>query len=434
MKLFNILFWLYLLLLPLMRLAKLFPFFEKVQYADIIFIFLFLLWFLHIFRSKNVLLPSKKIIILLALVIATNFLSCLHSRSFSKSILDYLGLLYLICVFLVFSSAFKEKRLFSAGTFIIFLTSLITSIIGISSLILYTIGKYSWVKSFLFFTPVKDSVAPFPRIRSTFLTPEMFIMFSQLGMVCGMISSELRNNLKVKRFFYVGILIIILTVIFSYSRSLTGFFMALSIIILNKKNIHFPRLSRILIIFIFAILLISTIISSVWILYPVILSKDISAESLTVSFHTAPDIRALLRDAAFKIALQHPFFGIGQGMFTYEAKDYIDLNAAKNTLKISGFQFPFNIDPHSAYFGSIAEIGFVGLALMLAFFSFIIVESIRSVKQTQHVTFKNIRIFLLASFLGYLLTGLVADIFSIRQFWINIALIIGASNIKTQNE
>ena len=434
-KIFDILFWLYLLMLPLMSVPRPFPLGAKVQYADIIFIFLFFLWSLRIFRFKNISFPSRKIIILLSLLIVANLFSCLNSKSFSSSIVDYLGLLYLVSLFIVFASCFQMKRMFFTGALIIFLTSLAASIIGIGSLILYKIGKYAWATNFLLFTPLKDSIVPFPRIRSTFLTPEMFILFSQLGMVCGMISLESQNNPKIKRLFSISIIVIIAAVLFSYSRSLTGFFMALSTIVLYKKNIRFAALVRILTILVSAVLLISAIIFSIWIVYPVTLTRDVNTELMTITLRTSPDIRALLRDAAFRIALKHPFFGIGQGMFTYEVNDYLDLNAARNTIKINDWALPLKIDPHCAYFGSIAETGFISLLLLLVLFCFIISESMASIKEHQNSKSINIKIFLFASFLGYLLSGWFVDIFTIRQFWINMALLVCCENtMETKND
>jgi len=156
---------------------------------------------------------------------------------------------------------------------------------------------------------------------------------------------------------------------------------------------------------------------------------------MTITLRTSPDIRALLRDAAFRIALKHPFFGIGQGMFTYEVNDYLDLNAARNTIKINDWALPLKIDPHCAYFGSIAETGFISLLLLLVLFYFIISGSMASIKEHQNSKSINIKIFLFASFLGYLLSGWFVDIFTIRQFWINMALLVCCENtMETKND
>ena len=179
--------------------------------------------------------------------------------------------------------------------------------------------------------------------------------------------------------------------------------------------------------------MIISIIGSIWIIYPITLSQDKNAELITVTFHISPDIRAILRKTALNISLKNPFFGIGQGMFTYELKNYIDLNAARNTLKINNFNL-LEIDPHCSYFGTIAETGFIGfLAILIVFYS-VMSASLKSIKESPQSKYRNIAIYLFVSLIGYFITAWFMDIFTLRQFWINAALLIGASSIlKNKN-
>ena len=168
-------------------------------------------------------------------------------------------------------------------------------------------------------------------------------------------------------------------------------------------------------------------------IYPVAITKDADAEQLTISFYSAPDIRSLLRGAAFKIALKHPFLGIGQGMFTYELKNYIDLKAARNTIRINNFH-PLKIDPHCAYFGSIAETGFIGLLSMLIFLYFIVRAAVRTMNESPPES-REIEFYLLAGLAGFMLTAWFMDIFSLRQFWLNLAFLNAVSGTrKLKNE
>ena len=423
----KILLGLYFLMLPLMNLPRNFPLGNKIQYADFIFIVLFILWLYRIARARGSFLLSKPIIISLAFLIITNLISCLNSVEFSKSLIDYLGLAYLITLFIVFSDFTKDKEIFNFAIWIIFLTSVATSIVGLAGFVFYRLGNNPWAEKLILLSPLKASLVPFARIKSTLFLPEMFIIFSQLGMVCGMVALELRNDARKKRLISLGVLIIVAAAVLAYSRSLTGFFLTLSAVVLFKKDIKFSKIIRLLSVGVLAVLLVAAIITSVWLIYPVTISHNSEAELMSISLHTSPDIRALLRRAALDMALEHPLFGIGQGMFTFQLKNYINLEAARHTVSINKFG-SLEIDPHNTYFGAIAETGFVGLALLLTFIYVVTYPSLKSIRQSLASKSGAVELCLLAGIAGYLLTAWFADMFSLRQFWINLALLIAARN------
>ena len=275
-------------------------------------------------------------------------------------------------------------------------------------------------------------MVPLPRLRSTFVSPEMFITFSQLGLVCGMIKIELMGNPIKKEIGVFGVLIILAAVFISYSRSLTGLLLTLSLILLVKENIKFLIPLRLAIITLFIILFCAAILTSIWVIYPISISHDADAELTTVAFHTSPDMRSILQNAAVKIAIEKPFFGIGQGMFTYQLKNYIDFKSASHTIKINDFR-SLEIDPHSTYFGALAETGLLGLISMLIFFGAFLKSTIIPLKELHASKYKIVKFYLFASLVGSLLTGWFVDIFAFRHFWINLALLVSSDNIDTNN-
>ena len=86
-----------------------------------------------------------------------------------------------------------------------------------------------------------------------------------------------------------------------YSRSLTGLLLTLSLILLVKENIKFLIPLRLAIITLFIILFCAAILTSIWVIYPISISHDADAELTTVAFHTSPDMRSILQNAAVKI-------------------------------------------------------------------------------------------------------------------------------------
>ncbi len=428
------LIFLYLLILPLMSLPRLYPLGAKIQYVDIVFVPIFLLWCFQVIRNKKPWLISKGVFISLILLIIVNLFSFLGSIDISKSLIDYLGLLYLAALFIVFSFIIKEKSIFKSAINIIFLVSIVASIIGLISLVCFKAFRFTWIQNFLLISQIKASIAPLARIKSTFLTPEMFITFMQLGLVCGLILFEFQEKARRKVLSILGILIILLASVFAYSRPLTGLFLLLAFAFLVKKGNKLLISLKIFTTFLFVVLLLGAIISSIWMIYPVTISKDKDTKSVSITFQNSPDIRGILRKAAFSIGLKKPFFGIGQGMFTYDLKNHIDLETAGHTLKTNDFSSNLEMDPHSTYFGALAETGFLGLGAMMLFLVLIITTSLKSIKESIPSKYRNAEIYLLVSLIGYLIIACFTDIFAFRQFWINIALLTSVGYIARNND
>lgn len=426
------LFYLYLILLPLMNLPGVFPLSAKVQYSDLVFIFFFISWCFVLAKSKKIPLPPKRIVFSLALLILVNVFSFACSKKLFISLLDFLGLIYLITVFWAFSFISQEKALFKKAINIIFITSVSVSLTGILSSAFHRIYNYAWTQHFLFISNgLKTAIVPFARIKSTLVLPEMFIVFSQLGLVCGMISLEFQKNALKKRLWALGIITIIFAAVFAYSRSLVGLFFTLFSVMLLKKGFRL-RPALLIIGILFIMLFVSAVITSIWVMYPVTLWKDNASELMHVTFNLAPDIRAPLRHAALAIALRNPLFGVGQGMFTFESKKYFNFNTLRNTPYRDSYA-SLEIDPHCAYLGTMAETGFVGLGVILLFFYFIIKNCLESLKGSSSAALRNAEAYLLASVIGYLLTGWFMDIFSLRPLWITLAFLSGVNIMREKD-
>ena len=432
-KKIDLLFLLYLLFLPLMCLPRPFPLGSKIQYADILFAALFLLWLFYALIFKKARLPTGNLLIALGLLIAANLFSCVFSKKISVSLPDFIGLLYLTALFIVAFSILCEKKMFEKSIRLIFIVSVAVSLLGLASFAAFMLGKYSWVMRFLLYIPSRVSIVPFPRISSTLVLPEMFIIFSQLGLVSGMALLELNKNRKWTAAVILGIIVILIAAAIAYSRPLAGFFFAFSSILFLKKSARYLFPLKIIVALFVAFLLVSAVITSIWIIYPVGVSNDTSAELVTINIHTSPDIRVFLRDAAVNIALRHPFFGIGQGLFTDEAKHYIDLSAAKNTLRINDLD-TLALDPHSAYFGALAETGVLGLGAICLFLFFLMRTARASINKAPASDWRTISAYFFWGFIGYIMTGFFVDILSMRSFWLFGALLLSVSCIARLHE
>ncbi|MCX5816436.1 MAG: O-antigen ligase family protein [Proteobacteria bacterium] len=244
---------------------------------------------------------------------------------------------------------------------------------------------------------------------------------------------EINKDRKWTAAIILGIGIILIAAIIAYSRSLAGLFFAFSSMLFLKKTVRYLLPFKIITAAFAVFLLISAVIASIWTIYPVTVSKDTTAELLTVNIHTSYDIRAFLGTAAVNMALKYPLFGVGQGVFTDEVKHYVDLSVAKNTSMINDHIIP-GIDPHSVYFGALAETGLLGLAAICLFLTLLLRTAWILINKSCASTWKTISTYFFWGFIGYLITGFFVDILSIRSFWLLGALLLSASNIAEPHE
>jgi len=432
-KIIALLFFLYLSLLPLMCLPRPFPLGNKIQYADIVFAILFLLWAFYALTFRKTRLPDAKIIIALGLLIMVNLFSCAFSKKIITSMPDFMGLIYLSLLFITASSILCEKKVFENSIRLILIVSAAVSMFGLASFAAFTMYKCPWAMKFLVYLPYKASIIPFPRISSTLVTPEMFIIFSHLGLVSGMAFLEINKDRKWTATIILCIGIILITATIAFSRSLTGLFFTFSAMLFLKKTTRYLLPFKIITAAFAVFLFLSAVIASIWTIFPVTVSRDTTAELLTVNINTSDDIRAILRTAAVNIALKYPLFGVGQGIFTDEAENYVDLSAAKNTLRTNNYD-TLRLDPHSAYFGALAETGLLGLAAICFFLALLLRAAWILINKSRASTWKTISAYFFWGLIGYLITGFYVDILSIRSFWLLGALLLSASNIAEAHE
>lgn len=427
-KIIKSLFYLYIITLPVMCVPRHFPLGGKIQYSDVVFLAMLAFWTIYALVFRKKVLPSVPVLVSLGILWLVNTVSCAISKDPSSSLMDLLGLFYLGSLLVVVSSLLSERRMFEKSALVLFCVSVAVSLWGLISFAAFTVYKANWAMNFLFYLPYKASIIPLPRISSTMVLPEMLITFSQLGIVMGTALLELRAKAAEKICIISGIIVILMAACFAYSRSLAGFFLAISAVLLLRKTGRWMIPIKIITAIIAVFLFLSAILTSIWTVYPVTVSADRSAHTLKVSVSTLPDIRAFLGSAAIKIASEHPLFGIGQGSFTKEARHYVDPEAIKDTLRFNGLD-ALLLDPHSMYLGALAETGYLGLAAIIALLFFIIRAAYVSIRNSPESPYRNICIYLLCGFAGYIITGLFVDIFSMRQLWLSWAFMLGASSI-----
>ena len=264
------------------------------------------------------------------------------------------------------------------------------------------------------------------RISSVCYFPETFISFSQLGLVCAILNSFVLNKGKNSNLSgIIRVSVIILALLLAWSRGLAGVFLMLSLILMKAKSEKLYLLRGITAIF-FLIMFLASLVTSTWMVYPVEIKSNPVAQEVSLKINTAPDLRSINRHAAIRMFKERPFFGLGQGMFTYNVRRYINKDDVEKTLVLNKLKFnKLLADPHSTFFGALAETGVFGLSAMLLLFIFIISNSFSALSSGEITTSWCF----LSCFLGFLLSGLLSDdIFALRHLWLSMAFLIAIRN------
>lgn len=431
------LIYLYLIFLPLMKIPKISFMGEKMQYADLIFIPLSFLFLYKLVKEKFRFMISKINIYFFILTIIS-FLSFYHSQLKQEILLDFFGLVYLVFLYFTFTSLINKDTEFIKINKVLFITTVFISISGILLFTLYNFFHLSILSSFFYKKApgMQSALVPFSRISSFLNLPEMYINFILLGLASAFVYREhlldaKLFNLSRRRLVDVGILVIILSAFFAFSRSLIGVLFFLTMITGFRKKTKPISILHIFCLVVFLILFLSTIITWFYTIYPISFSIDETTKVARLSFNSNFDARLYLTKAALAIGQTHPFLGLGLGTFT---NHFINFLSLKDVMALSAIrQVPpslLRLDPHSLYFGAIAEIGFFGMIILIFTFATILNKLVRSYKESQEWFYKKSCYIFLSAILSFLLNGFFVDILSMRSFWVLLSFGMTAVNLS----
>ncbi len=431
------LFYLYIIFLPLMNIPK--PQFmgTKIQYVDLIFIPIFALFINELFKGKFRLISERLDFSFLILAVVS-FVSLLHSPFKNIAVWDTAGLFYLVSLYFVFTRFINSQDSFRMIISLLFVTAIFVSIAGIVIFLLANVFKVGMPHNFIYGKSIgeQSAIVPFARPASLLSLPEMFINFSLLGLAAGFIyRSYCVGSKKARKLADFSLAIIILSVFLSFSRSLVGvmFFLTAASFYFLRNNFT-GRVLKILSLAVFLILLCSTLLIWVVVIYPLDFTIDRVTGIANLSFNTNWDTRVYLAKAASAIAKVHPFLGLGLGSYAGNFIRFLSQSDISKLLAIRPQDASnLRIDPHSLYFGALAEMGFLGVIAVLFIFRglFSKMKSAFRFPAGSKIT-KDSCFILLAAFAGFLLNGFFVDILSMRSFWVLMALGSAAANLANQ--
>lgn len=414
--------YLYILILPIDSGGKLLLFNRKMQYADLLFPALFIVWCLYKLKQKSKgikgRIPAPYLII--ALLLLVTLCSFINSINLMHSIAEWSGLLYLAVFFLIISDAIDSIEKFRRLLAVYSLSAVIAASTGLAAFWDYLITGRAAGNPFLFFWAAESSVLFFPRIKSFFYTPNMFVSFEHIGLVTAIGMLFLLNaDTRKKAILSVCIGMMLIAVFLAGSQCLAGALLTLFIISLKFKS----RIARILkyIIFISTLLvIIFAFFTTVWMIYPVKIDNDREGKAINININYAYSHHIIPSIYGISMFRDHPFLGVGIGTFQDRYPKYIQMDIEKiSSVKM---QVPPDriLDPHNTYTGALAEYGLLGFLAMLALFASFIKLLAGRVKERSDM----LSYCLLAGLLGFLFNALFIDIMMMRHFWIFLAMIL----------
>ena len=416
------LFAIYIFLIPLQYgLNSNVIFLNKIRLTEIIFIFIILVLFInkknYLFNNLNKLeffLPS--LLIFSCLVSLLNLNTFNYNFLFGTITFIYLFSLYLILCLTVRSAVIS---LF-INSFII--SSLIFSILGIFGLIMFNF--YNIETSLIEIRddfPYFDYVA---RIQSVTKHPNYFTNILVIPIL--FLVSQIFNE---KKYIYsrIIILFILLTALFfTFSKDILLIIFSIFLIFLYSKYNKINNLVKLVTFLIMVLLiLLHNIVTNFYFSYDPLLNDETiyfakeyccAINFFETKLYIYPTNYLFNKLAALKLFASSNYIGVGIENYKYQITN-IDVSFYNSFWSWSSLVF----DPHSTYFGTLAEIGLIGfISIIIILFFFLII--IFQLTKSNINSFKNIA--LISIIIYYILVSINIDILNFRHLWIIFAIVI----------
>lgn len=424
------LLYLYLILVPLMRMPKLSFMGDKLQYCDLAFVPLFSIFIITALKGKSRITRDKSWILPAALAFISG-LSLLNSPYKKEVYYDTLGLFYLVAVFFVITNLADNRKILLWSDAILSISGVLISLLGIIFFTFYNFFNMKWLAPFMYarVTDTQTAVLPFHRSASLLTLPEMFVNFSLLSLAGLFILQNRQRTARAKTIAVLSAAVVVLATFLAFGRSSIGLMLlcCATTFRLRKKNMA-SYCIFLLCVILFLFLFISAAILWFYTIAPSSFFID-SGGMAHLLFNTNLDTRYYLAKAGLIMGNRHPWLGSGLGSFTNHFSAFLppkDLSAlaARRGEPIESLR----IDPHSLYYGAIAEIGWLGLLILLSFI-FLVLRKLQKRIREEYACY----VFFFA-ILGFLINGLFVDVLSMRSLWLALSLGMAYAHLTQERQ
>lgn len=410
----------YILLLVLGTSINLPLFGKEIQLADFFFISILvrLIWSIKRGSRVELLKPLFMVRNLIVVLLVLLLVACGFSSNGVKSLVEFAAIGYLAILYLwVAGMHMDEQRLKSILHFWLYFSGGLC-ILALGGLISYAV--FGRNNQFIQIYPEMKSVIPFARLSATFPTMNMFASFLHVGIVflLAVIAFEGWRQR------YILLSGLILTCAFlTASRNLLGIFITIFLAILPIKARPVLSIFKYVAFGVTVLLLFLVLITTVWCVFPAQMNYDRQNHTFSLSINTSPSLYAILNRMSIRFIKQNFWVGIGPGTLNQTLVEQADWDEAKDTYKAKGFdnRNAF-LDPHNTYLGWAAEVGLPFVLVMLGLLYSIVHLLWKGYKASSSSFTGGFCYICMCGIIGFIVNGLYIDIFTMRHFWIMMAL------------
>jgi len=426
--------------------------FQRAQISEFMFVLLVCVSLIK-FLNGRIKFTVTRLWLVLAMLITSFLISSLNSEMPLISLSESLVIFYLITIYLFVVNIIKDKKMLSFCLNGWLFISLIIALLGIGGMIFAFFGFNNYFVRFYF-----DFLDKAYRLTSTMSLPNMAYGYLHVSFFLSL-GLFVNEKIKGRRLFYLfTIFTLIIAIFFTFSRGWPSFLVSLGLFLYffnreKKSKLKFIAKALFLaafIIFVFVQLFITyatdlnfSFRSGYDDRYKV--DHSMTAQNRLYKFdkifepgqpYSRLDMSAIFlpgeywykKKMAVKLWQQHPLFGIGPGMF----------NVWSERLAKSGVIYiPKNIapcDPHSTYFGMLAEGGLFGFFALFILFLYFLKVSADAFKRIREPYFKNLILCCISAFVGFMAFGIDVDIMNFRWLWFLMGLSVAIIRIYESEE
>lgn len=414
-RILNYSFLLLIFTLPFVQPANLQISQLTVQFTDIIFLLVCLIFIFSILLKK-IRFKVDSFFLLLLFYFTALFLSSIFSTNPQKSFVKLLGEIYLMGLCVLTFNIVRTIEFFKKVVFVWLSAMCIVSLISVLTVVLFYVAPENGLLSITLHHYGTLIPGNYPRLQTTFFYPSMLCHYLSIGLMLLLIS--VKNEWLDRRFFFFLLAITLITLFFTLTPGLGGVGLSLGVWLwLKLKEKSKPRPARfsliagiMLAIGFFCTSLISPIQTMT---SPYFVSVPYFEKRLD------PSVRVLTWQSSLETFIKNPIFGKGLGT---DAANVLYRDASDRTQNLR--------DAHQIWLNVAAESGIFGLTafLMITLFLWRKCFPLKIEVSEKNIIKSGLAIAFLSAFI---FQGLIGSFEDARHLWILFGLILAATRFNS---
>lgn len=414
----------------------------QIHISEYIF---FLILFVFIFKYFKGKIKIEKIPLATSvfLYLGASILSMANSINYFASFIELIKMVYLAVMFIIIVNIIKNESQIK----LVIKTWLIATGVVVFLGIIGIIMAYGFEIStpFIKYYDKYPYIGSIYRPISTMNNAKMLSCYLTTGMTLSLGLFLIEKDRLIRNLLFMLMASILIIMFFSFSRGILGLGIGVFIVLLKVNKGIIKKLTfclGIALIFLFIIINVLT----TWYLININISKSINKDIDNMKFGTMAFIDSdigtnrlilnieyiytnyfLLKKSALEVLTDHPYIGIGIGTFDHKLKSLKDSKEFSKQLPV--------LDPHSTFFGKLAETGIIGFFALILLLGTFIKKLLKYYNAIKEDYWKTIIWGVFAAFIGLISEGINMDIMNFRFLWLlmGLGLVIGKV-VSEQNE